>query len=71
MHLGAKQPSIYENTAETGVGTVIEAAPALIFGFLAEKWVCYFLRFFTEQRSWQNSTRRDLNMKKTAGVAEN
>jgi hypothetical protein len=42
-----------------------------VFCFLAVKQAQYFSRFFTEQRSWQNSTRRDLNMKKTAGVAEN
>ena len=31
MHLGAKQPSIEENTAETGVGTVDQTAPAPVF----------------------------------------
>ena len=71
MHLGAKQPSIQENTAETGVGTVDQTAPAPVFCFSAVKQAQYFSRFFTEQRSWQNSTRRDSNSKKTAGVAEN
>ena len=65
MHLGAKQPSIYENTAETGVGTVDQTAPALVFCFSAVKQAQYFSRFFTEQRSQQNSTRRDLNYKIT------
>ena len=71
MLLGAKQPSIYENIAETGVGTVDQTAPALVFCFSAVKQAQYFSRFFTEQRSWQNSTLRDSNSKKTAGVAEN
>ena len=71
MPSGAKYPSIQANTAETGVGTVIETAPAPVFCFSAVNLACYFLRFFAQQRSWQNSTRRDLNMKKTAGVAEN
>ena len=35
MLSGAKLPSIQENTAETGVGTVIETAPAPVFCVLA------------------------------------
>ena len=66
MLLGAKQPSIQENTAETGVGTVDQTAPAPVFCFSAVKQAQYFSRFFTEQRSWQNSTRRDLNHKQQA-----
>ena len=61
MHLGAKQPSIQENTAETGVGTVDQTAPAPVYCFSAVKQAQYFSRFFAQQRSWQNSTRRDSN----------
>ena len=44
---------------------------SLCFCFLSVKSARYFSRFFAQQRSWQNSTRRDLNSKMTAGVAEN
>ena len=61
MHLGAKQPLIQENTAKTGVGTVDQTVPAPVFCFSAVKQAQYFSRFFAQQRSWQNSTRRDSN----------
>ena len=60
---GAKQPLIQVNTSKTGVGTVDQTAPAPVFYFSAVKQAQYFSRFFTEQRSLQNSNRRDLNTK--------
>ena len=49
-----KLPSIQENTAKTGVGTVIETAPVPFFSFSGlkrAKSVVYFLHLFAPQRS--------------------
>ena len=42
MLSGAKLPSIQENTAETGAGTVIETAPAPVFCVLTATKAQYF-----------------------------
>ena len=47
MFLGVNWPSIYENTAETGLGTVVRLYQSLFFCFSAVKQAHYFSRFFT------------------------
>lgn len=42
MHLGVKQHSIWENTIKTGVGTVDQTVPALVFCNLAAAQAQYF-----------------------------
>ena len=63
MLSGAKLPSIQENTAETGAGTVDQTAPAPVFCFSAAKRAHYFSRFFAQQSARKTCILRDLNAK--------
>ena len=68
---GQNSPQYRKIPLKQGLERSIRLHQPLFFCFSAVKHAQYFSRFFTEQRSWQNSTRRDSNSKKTAGVAEN
>lgn len=67
---GQNSPQYSKKDSKQGLERSIRPCWPLFFCISAVRLACYFLRFFAQQRSWQNSTRRDLNTEKHRDVAE-
>ena len=68
MLSGAKLPSIQENTAETGVGTVIETEPAPVFCVLTATKAQYFCLPFREIKGYAADIERGFEVKNPAST---